>query len=112
MGWWETRGGAIIGDPPAYLLDELGMTWDRPSAIPHRILESKSKRSTSRIWAGCRRRKNWRLCSRSTAVEFNHAFTQGSLGLSGIVPSNNPNPLRQPNSFASVAPRASARGRQ
>lgn len=39
MGWWETRGGAIIGDPPANLLDELGMTWDRPSAIPHRILE-------------------------------------------------------------------------
>jgi hypothetical protein len=34
MGWWETRSGAVIGDPPANLLDELGATWERPNEIP------------------------------------------------------------------------------
>ena len=42
MGWWETVGGAVIGDPAANYLDEfasLGLTWSEPENVPGEIRE-------------------------------------------------------------------------
>ncbi len=42
MGWWETRCGAVIGDPPANYLDqlaEMGLRWKSPHELPGEIRE-------------------------------------------------------------------------
>ncbi len=42
MGWWKTRCGAVIGDPPANYLDQLsgmGLSWSCPEKLPDEVRE-------------------------------------------------------------------------
>ena len=42
MGWWATRCGAVIGDPPANYLErlaEMGLSWDQPNDLPREVRE-------------------------------------------------------------------------
>jgi len=40
MGWWETRAGDVIGDPPLDELDEhpAALHWKTPDDIPPEVL--------------------------------------------------------------------------
>ena len=40
MGWWQTVGGAVIGDPAADYVDDLiaqGMAYTEPSELPPEV---------------------------------------------------------------------------
>ena len=42
MGWWQTRSGAVIGDPAADYVDDLiakGLAYVEPSELPAEIRE-------------------------------------------------------------------------
>lgn len=42
MGWWQTVGGAVIGDPAADYVDnllEMGLVFTHPSELPGEIRE-------------------------------------------------------------------------
>jgi len=42
MGWWQTRSGAVIGDPAADYVDDLiakGQAYVEPSELPAKIRE-------------------------------------------------------------------------
>jgi len=37
MGWWRTTNGSVIGDPPANIIDETGITCAEPDKIPAEV---------------------------------------------------------------------------
>jgi hypothetical protein len=37
MGWWRTPSGGVIGDPPANILDEAGITAIEPDQLPNEV---------------------------------------------------------------------------
>ena len=37
MGWWRTPSGGVIGDPPANIIEQAGITCTVPDQIPAEI---------------------------------------------------------------------------